>query len=62
MKNEKLIKVAKMISDDMKSDVIAFEGKPFNGKTVSEYFGSQAAAIQALANILVRILEETSDV
>ena len=56
--SEKRINVLRMISQDMEDDVAAFTGKPFNGRTVGEYFGSQAAAIRALANIMASILEE----
>jgi hypothetical protein len=55
-KNEE-IKVLKMIADDMKRDAAQFDGRPFNGKTVAEYFGNQGAAISGLANIIKSILE-----
>jgi flagellar biosynthesis/type III secretory pathway ATPase len=45
-----------MIAADMKHDATAFDGKPFNGKTVAEYFGNQGAAIAALADIVKRIV------
>ena len=54
----KRISTCKMIADDMKNDAAKFDGQPFNGKTVAEYFGNQGAAIAALANILKSILEE----
>ena len=56
--NEKQIKVLGMIAKDMEDDVREFEGKPFTGKNVSEFFGKQAAAIQALANIMTDHLQE----
>ena len=43
----------------MKNDAENFDGRPFNGKTVAEYFGNQGAAISALANIVKSILEQT---
>jgi len=52
------IEILKMIEADMEADAKAFDGKPFNGKTVAEYFGNQGAAIAALAKIVRNILEE----
>ncbi len=52
------IGVLDMIAADMKIDAAKFDGKPFNGRTVAEYFGNQGAAIAALANILSSILKE----
>jgi len=49
---DKKIRVLKMIVEDMKNDAKNFDGRPFNGRTVSEYFGNQGAAIAALADIL----------
>ena len=51
------IKVLNMIADDMKSDAAYYEGKPFTGRNVAEYFGKQGAAIAALANIMRAALE-----
>ena len=36
----------------MKNDAKNFDGRPFNGKTVAEYFGNQGAAIAALADMI----------
>ena len=47
-----------MIAEDMKNDAKNFDGRPFNGKIVAEYFGNQGAAIAALANIIKSILEK----
>ena len=58
MSKERMIEVLKMIADDMKNDAKNFDGKPFNGRTVAEYFGNQGAAIKALADILREILEK----
>ena len=46
------IEVLNMIAEDMKKDAESFDGKPFDGRTVAEYFGNQGAAIAALADIL----------
>jgi len=46
------IKVLEMIAKDMKNDAKNFDGRPFNGKTVAEYFGNQGAAIAALADMI----------
>lgn len=45
----RISEVMQTIADDMKSDAQAFDGKPFNGRTVAEYFGNQGAAINAIA-------------
>jgi len=52
MDKNRILKVLQMISDDTKKDIKELEGKPFEGKVVAEQFGRQAAAIQALANII----------
>ena len=57
MVDDKRIKVLKMIAEDMKNDAKTFDGKPFNGRVVSEYFGSQGAAIATLADIMRSTLE-----
>lgn len=58
MKDDKRIKVLEMIAMDMENDAKSFDGKPFTGKTVAEYFGNQGAAIAALADIIKSIIEE----
>jgi len=55
------IEVLSMIADDMADDAARFDGQPFNGKTVAEYFGNQGAAIAALADIIKSILREATD-
>ena len=55
--SDKRIKVLEMIAEDMRKDAENFDGRPFNGKTVAEYFGNHGAAIAALANIVRSILE-----
>ena len=46
-------RVLNMIAEDMKEDSKSFDGRPFNGRTVAEYFGNQGAAIAALAKIMI---------
>lgn len=58
MENNERSKVLEMIVEDMKKDAKNFDGLPFNGKTVAEYFGNQGAAIAALADIVKSILKE----
>jgi len=55
---DKRRKVLEMIATDMKNDAANFDGRPFTGKTVAEYFGNQGAAISALTNIVKSILEQ----
>ena len=54
----KKTEVLKMIAEDMKNDAEEFDGRPFNGRTVAQYFGRQGAAIAALANIVKSMLEQ----
>ena len=58
MDKNKRSEVLEMIATDMKNDAAKFDGRPFNGKTVAEYFGNQGAAIAALADILKSSLEQ----
>jgi hypothetical protein len=58
---DRRIEVLEMIAKDAENDATEFDGKPFNGKTVAEYFGNQGAAIAALANILKSLIEAESD-
>lgn len=58
MEDDRRIKVLEMIAADMETDANSFDGRPFNGKTVAEYFGNQGAAIAALAGIMKSILKE----
>ena len=55
------MKVLNMIAKDMKDDAERFDGKPFNGRTVAEYFGCHGAAIASLAKILISIIEESKN-
>ena len=50
--------ICEKIAEDMKNDAAAFDGKPFTGKTVGEYFGYHGAAIAALADLVKSLLEE----
>lgn len=58
MDKEKVSKVLDMIAQDMKDDAKNFDGQPFTGRTVAEYFGNQGAAIAALANIVKDLVNE----
>jgi len=54
-------KVLAMIRADMESDAINFDGRPFNGRTVAEYFGNQGAAIASLAGIVKSLLPQEKE-
>lgn len=54
------IEVCKKIAEDAKNDATQFDGKPFNGRTVAEYFGNHGASIAALADLVKSILEDQS--
>lgn len=58
MEKKKTIEILEAIEKDMRDDAAKFDGQPFNGKVVAEYFGCQGAAIAALARIIKSILEE----
>ena len=57
MNDKKIIEVLEMIAKDQADDAKNFEGAPFTGRTVAEYFGNQGAAIAALANIIKSLVE-----
>jgi len=57
MDKNKMIKVLKMIAYDVKADAKHFDGQPFDGKTVAEYFGHHGAAIATMANIVKELIE-----
>jgi hypothetical protein len=61
MPNQTKLKVLSVIEEDMKNDAKNFDGRPFNGKTVAEYFGKQGAAIAALARITAEVIKENKD-
>lgn len=50
--------VLETIAKDMENDAKNFNGRPFTGRTVAEYFGNQGAAIAALAKIIKTIIED----
>ena len=56
MDKDQMSAVLIMITTDMKNDAKEFDGKPFTGKTVAEYFGNQGAAIAALAKIIKEVI------
>ena len=56
-KKEDILNVLQMIADDVENDALEFDGKPFNGRTVAEYFGNHGAAIAAIALILKEVIE-----
>jgi len=56
---DRMLYVLDEMQKDVEQDVRAFEGRPFNGRTVSEYFGNQAACIATLAKMMRTVLEET---
>lgn len=53
-----LIERLELISQSQEEDAKAFEGAPFNGKSVAAYFGYQGAAISALALTMKEMLED----
>ena len=58
MNKKKMTIVMEMIAQDQMDDAKNFEGKPFNGRTVAEYFGNQGAAIATMANIIKELINE----
>lgn len=57
---DKRIKLCEKIAEDMKNDATEFDGKPFTGRSVGEYFGNHGAAIAALADLIKSIMEDQS--
>ena len=57
MDKQEVKKVLEMIAQDQADDAKNFEGQPFTGRTVAEYFGNQGAAIAALAKIIKKLIE-----
>ena len=55
---DKRIQILETIAKDMEDDARNFDGKPFNGRTLAEYNGNQGAAIAALADIIISILQD----
>jgi len=58
MSRQRIIEVMQMVADDVERDVYEFEKKPFDGRTMGEYMGNQAAAIKAIAIAVKRLAEE----
>lgn len=56
MDTKRLIEICDLISQNVENDANEFDGKPFTGKTVAEYFGNQGSAIKALSEIVKEIL------
>lgn len=54
MADKTVQQVCREIAADMKSDAQWFDGKPFNGRTVAEYFGNHGAAIAALGKMVAK--------
>jgi len=54
---KEIIETLGMIVQDQVNDAKNFEGAPFTGRTVAEYFGNQGAAIAALATIIKSLVE-----
>ncbi len=52
------IKVLEMVIRDVEKDAKEFDGKPFNGRTVAQYFGYHGAAIVAVTKILKKLIEQ----
>ena len=61
-RRDNLARVLTTIHLDMAADASAFDGKPFNGRTVAEYFGNQGAAIAAVARIVAELLPADDEV
>jgi hypothetical protein len=55
---EKMLGVLRMVQSDIQADVKRRDGQPFNGRNVSEALGEMCAQIDALANVLVHLLED----
>lgn len=58
MNKKKAIEILSSIAKYQKKDAKEFDGQPFTGKTMAEYNGRQGAAIVALADIMILILED----
>ena len=56
---ERLRAILTDITADMKADATKFDGQPFTGRTVAEYFGNHGAAIAALADIVKTLIPDS---
>lgn len=54
---KKLIKCCEQVAFDVENDAKEFDGKPFDGETVAQYFGYHGAAIKALSDVIKQIIE-----
>lgn len=61
MNAERMIEVCNLIAQDVENDAKNFDGAPFTGKTVAEYFGNHGAAIKSLAEMLGELLQNTTN-
>ena len=57
-KTSRKIEVLEMIIKDIAGRRKHFDGRPFDRRTVAEYFGNQGAAIAALAKIIKSEIED----
>ncbi len=55
MNREKILEVMNMVSKDVTDDAKNFDGQEFNGKNVATYFGNHGAAINAVAQAIIKI-------
>ncbi|HXS59738.1 MAG TPA: hypothetical protein VN703_02880 [Candidatus Sulfopaludibacter sp.] len=55
---KKLLETLQTIGEDAENDAEEMDGKPFTGKIVATYFGYHGAAIKALADILIQVIEK----
>lgn len=53
-----IVRRMEMIAQDMADDAKNFDGKPFNGRTVAEYFAYQGAAIATLADTIKLLVND----
>lgn len=58
-KKKEAIRILDMVAEDMENDVRYYEGKPFTGRNVSEFFGKIAAAVKAVATVMREMIDET---
>lgn len=58
MDNKKLLKICDTVALDVEKDIVDFDGKTFDGKTVATLFGYQAAAIKALSDVLREVIKK----
>ncbi len=58
MNKEKAIRMLNDVQNDMQRDVEDINGDPISGAAVALYFGHQAAAISAVAQVLKSIVED----